>query len=103
MVDEGLGVTMYSAPFYCSKKHLFDAVFGNVQDDFHDWSEKLDLTSDKVVKALDRCREPIKTPDPSAPAPAAAHALPGGTEPVIAPTESPVPTPTAAPSDDNDA
>jgi len=56
VVDSGSGLTMYSAPFYCPKKDLFQAVFANSVKDFDKWSTTFDLQKTDVVKALDGCR-----------------------------------------------
>lgn len=60
VVDDDLGLKMYSAPFYCSRDHLFSAVFGNVENNFDNWANNFDLQADAVVKALDHCHEPIQ-------------------------------------------
>jgi len=57
IVDQGLSLTMYSAPFYCPREELFDAVFGDVKHDFNHWASTLDLKSDKIFAALDRCHK----------------------------------------------
>jgi len=65
VVDSNVGLEMHSAPFYCARDKLFNAVFGNVQNDFHHWSETLDLNADSIVAALDGCHDPAKKEEPS--------------------------------------
>lgn len=60
VVDPNLGLSMNSAPFYCPREQLFQAVFGGVKTNFNKWSSTLDLNSDDIVAALDRCHEPLQ-------------------------------------------
>lgn len=90
MVNQQLGMTMYSAPFYCKRDALFDAVFNGANSNFDGWSANFDLKADRIIKALDHCRDPLpqassrkkdittqSSPDftlpPQAPAPAPAE------------------------------
>lgn len=56
IVDPSIGMTTYSAPFYCSREKLFQAVFGKAVHNFDDWSTTFDLREANIVAALDRCR-----------------------------------------------
>jgi len=105
VIDPSLGLTMYSAPFYCPRDRIFQAVFGNLsrtssKSDFNRWSSKFNLKADDIVAALDHCHEPLpvsntkpnrtkhrahKLPEDSqAPAPAAADAPAPAVAPVPA-------------------
>ena len=55
-MDSNVGLTMYSAPFYCPRDRLFDAVFGKAAKNFKEWSASFDLGSDSIVAALDHCQ-----------------------------------------------
>lgn len=57
VVDPSVGLTMHSAPFYCPRERLFEAVFGKAEKDFKQWSASFDLSADAIVAALDRCHE----------------------------------------------
>jgi len=85
-VDANIGLSTNSAPFYCPRETVFEAVFGGVQNpaagrtSFDKWSTSFDLTADRVVAALDKCGQPTKmqesaiSPGSAAPAPAPAPA-----------------------------
>jgi len=100
-VDASTGMTMHSAPFYCPREKLFQAVFGTAVTDFDKWSSTFDLGSSDIVAALDRCR---MLPDGAAvlsgPSLTAAPAYPNGKPMDIPqqPDEYPRPYPTVAPA-----
>jgi len=63
-IDAESGMTMYSAPFYCPREKLFQAVFGEAVSNFDKWTSNFDLQGGDVVKALDGCRSPPRvSPD----------------------------------------
>jgi len=57
VVDPNVGLTMHSAPFYCPRERLFEAVFGKAEKDFKKWSGTFDLNADAIVAALDHCHD----------------------------------------------
>jgi hypothetical protein len=60
LLDSNMGSTLYSAPFYCPRDALFNAVFGGAGSDFDGWTARLDLRSREITKALDGCRGPAQ-------------------------------------------
>lgn len=55
-VDSSTGMKMHSAPFYCPREKLFQAVFGTAVANFDKWSSTFNLESSDIVAALDGCR-----------------------------------------------
>lgn len=62
VVDADSGTQMHSAPFYCRKEELFQAVFGKIGNDFDRWSSKFDLLDPDIVAALDGCQAKRRLP-----------------------------------------
>jgi hypothetical protein len=56
LVDESTGVTTFSAPFFCSRDNLFEAIFGRASENFDHWSSALNLQSPRIMAALDSCQ-----------------------------------------------
>lgn len=67
VIDAESGMTMFSAPFYCPREKLFQAVFGEALSNFDKWTSNFDLQGRDVVKALDGCRLPPRV-SPDSPA-----------------------------------
>lgn len=90
-VDTNIGLHANSAPFYCPRETIFDAVFGGVHKshdggkNFDQWSSSFDLNADGIVAALDRCHQPSK------PAIASGHATLSSPAPAPSPADSRVP------------
>jgi hypothetical protein len=57
VVDESTGVKSFTAPFFCPRDKLFEAVFGRASENFDHWSSTLNLQSPSIVAALDSCQE----------------------------------------------
>lgn len=91
LIDSSLGMTTYSAPFYCPREKLFQAVFGHAVNDFGRWHAKFDLQGPGVVAALDECHKSSQrgqlvaelagSPSPAV-APTTAPSVPSGVSPV---------------------
>mmetsp|Transcript_51023 Transcript_51023/g.79717 ORF Transcript_51023/g.79717 Transcript_51023/m.79717 type:complete len:662 (-) Transcript_51023:68-2053(-) len=57
VVESSTGVKAYSAPFFCPRDKVFEAVFGGASVNFESWSSTLSLQAHDIIAALDSCQD----------------------------------------------
>lgn len=78
VVDDSIGMTVYSAPFSCPRDVVFESIFGGAVHDFERWSKTFDLRHPDAIAALDKCHRVShsEAPGKEASVPAVAPSVP---------------------------